>query len=597
MKLGIFLEKFDQLVAAPDAVEKMRELIRHLAVTGKLVAQDPHDESGELLLQKINAERLVALKARHISPLKSLPAIRGDELLFELQTGWAAARLNELVMEIQTGPFGSSLHKSDYQLGGIPVVNPASLKAGKIVPIEQMAIGQATLKRLEVFKLRAGDIVMARRGEMGRCAIVTKNEEGWLCGTGSLVLRIPNSMYAPYLAMLIGAPMARAYLGGASVGTTMQNLNQSILAKMPVGVPPLAEQKRIVAKVNELMKLCDRLQAHQRERQVRHAALARASLARFAAAPTPANLSFLFHPSYDIAPADLRKSILTLAVRGKLVPQDPNDEAAEVTLAKVLRDREFQERSLRIKEPIPVEADAEHTPDLPSKWCYASPDQITAFQKNALTIGPFGSSLLKSDYTDDGVPLVFVRDIRSESFGGPETRFVSPEKAEELASHTVRPGDLLITKMGDPPGDTAIYPKARPPAIITADCIKLTPHTDLVSGEYLGFTIRASQIAEQFAVITLGVAQQKVSLGRFRCIAIPVPPLAEQRRIVAKIKQLMALVDELERQIGASRATAANLLSAAVAELSYVGRLPTPTAVVELTPSVLAKAFRGELIS
>ena len=95
-------------------------------------------------------------------------------------------------------------------------------------------------------------------------------------------------------------------------------------------LPPLAEQKRIVAKVDELMALCDRLEAQQQERDTRHAALARASLARFADAPTPANLNFLFHTSYAIAPADLRKTILTLAVQGKLVPQDPNDEPARI---------------------------------------------------------------------------------------------------------------------------------------------------------------------------------------------------------------------------------------------------------------------------
>jgi type I restriction enzyme, S subunit len=225
MNLKTFFEKFDQFADAPDAVAKMRELMRHLAVTGKLVGQDPGDESGDLLLKKINAERLAAVKARQISLMKPLPVVGEDELLFELQPGWAAARLIELVMEIRTGPFGSSLHKSDYQLGGTPVINPASLRDGKIVSIDEMAIGPATLKRLEVFTLCTGDIVMARRGEMGRCAIVTKNEEGWLCGTGSLVLRMPRSLHAPYLAMLIGAPMARTYLGGASVGTTMQNLN------------------------------------------------------------------------------------------------------------------------------------------------------------------------------------------------------------------------------------------------------------------------------------------------------------------------------------------------------------------------------------
>ncbi|OYW74620.1 MAG: hypothetical protein B7Z37_16845 [Verrucomicrobia bacterium 12-59-8] len=239
MTLPTFFQKFNLFADAPNAVAKMRELVRHLAVTGKLVAQDTRDESGEQLLKKIAVERAAAVKARQISPMKPLPAVGEDELSFELQPGWAAARLIELVMEIQTGPFGSSLHKSDYQLGGTPVINPASLKDGRIVPIDEMAIGQATLKRLEVFKLCAGDIVMARRGEMGRCAIVTKGEAGWLCGTGSIVLRMPRATHAPYLAMLIGAPMARTYLSGASVGATMQNLNQSILAKMPLGVPPL----------------------------------------------------------------------------------------------------------------------------------------------------------------------------------------------------------------------------------------------------------------------------------------------------------------------------------------------------------------------
>lgn len=243
------------------APSDIRKAILTLAVQGKLVPQDPDDEDGGLLLKKINDERLEGVKSRLISPMKMLPPVADDELAFDVRPGWVVARLIELVMEIQTGPFGSSLHKSDYQFGGTPVINPASLKDGKIVAIDAMAIGDSTLKRLKGFKLRAGDIVMARRGEMGRCAIVTENEAGWLCGTGSLVLRMPRLSYAPYVAMLIGAPEAREYLGGASVGTTMQNLNQTILAKMPVGVPPLAEQRRIVAKVDQLMTLVDQLEA------------------------------------------------------------------------------------------------------------------------------------------------------------------------------------------------------------------------------------------------------------------------------------------------------------------------------------------------
>ena len=116
-------------------------------------------------------------------------------------------------------------------------------------------------------------------------------------------------------------------------------VNTNTLKEQMIPLPPLAEQKRIVAKVDDLMALCDRLEAQQQQRQTRHADLARASLARFAAAPTPANLHFLFHKSYTISPADLRKSILTLAVQGKLVPQDAKDEPAEKLLERIGKQR------------------------------------------------------------------------------------------------------------------------------------------------------------------------------------------------------------------------------------------------------------------
>ena len=106
-----------------------------------------------------------------------------------------------------------------------------------------------------------------------------------------------------------------------------------------IPLPPLAEQKRIVAKVDELMALCDRLEAQQQERETQQAALARAAVARFADAPTPANLELLFHKSYSVSPADLRKTILTLAVQGKLVPQDPNDEPASNFLSQIAEEK------------------------------------------------------------------------------------------------------------------------------------------------------------------------------------------------------------------------------------------------------------------
>lgn len=130
-----------------------------------------------------------------------------------------------------------------------------------IVPDMNVTVTMEMAKRFESYSLADGDIVMARRGEIGRIALVTKNEVGWLCGTGSFVLRFSKDIDRDYLKLVFRCDFVRSYLAGEAVGTTMVNLNHGILKKMPFAVPPLAEQHRIVAKVHELMALCDTLKA------------------------------------------------------------------------------------------------------------------------------------------------------------------------------------------------------------------------------------------------------------------------------------------------------------------------------------------------
>ena len=255
------LNNLTPLTTRPDQIKALRQTILILAVRGKLMPQDPNDEPASELLKRIAAEKARLAKSGTIRKRKTSEPAPPGSLAFELPSGWAAAKLSDVLTELQTGPFGSSLHQNDYEIGGTPVINPASMRDGEIVPVERMAVGPDTLERLATFKLQVGDIVMGRRGEMGRCAVVTEQENGWLCGTGSLILRLPQCLYPEYLAMLIGSPYVREYLGGFAVGATMQNLNQSILLKMSIALPPLAEQHRIIAKVNELMALCDRLEA------------------------------------------------------------------------------------------------------------------------------------------------------------------------------------------------------------------------------------------------------------------------------------------------------------------------------------------------
>ena len=254
------LENLTRLTTHPDQIKALRQTILNLAIRGKLVAQDPNDEPASELLKRIAAEKARLIRMKTIKARRaSRPAIHSD-IPFDLPTGWSLARIEQILVELQTGPFGSTLHQSDYQLGGVPVINPASIQNGRIVPVGKMAVGPNTLARLASFKLQTDDIIMGRRGEMGRCAVVSERERGWLCGTGSLILRAFKCIYPRFLSMLIGSPFSRQYLSGTAVGTTMRNLNQTILLNLSFGLPPLAEQHRIVAKVDQLMALCDRLE-------------------------------------------------------------------------------------------------------------------------------------------------------------------------------------------------------------------------------------------------------------------------------------------------------------------------------------------------
>ena len=180
--------------------------------------------------------------------------------------------------------------------------------------------------------------------------------------------------------------------------------------------------------------------------------------------------------------------------------------------------------------------------DLPPNWVAAYVDDIKADSPNALAIGPFGSNLKVSDYRASGVPLVFVRNIRAKSFAAGDMKFVSQAKAESLRAHRVRKGDLLVTKMGEPPGDSAIYPLDEE-GIITADCIKLSAHP-AINVRYLMYAVSSPIVKRQIVQITQGVAQRKVSLARFRRgVQIPLAPAAEQKRIVAAIDEAFSRID------------------------------------------------------
>jgi type I restriction enzyme S subunit len=157
--------------------------------------------------------------------------------------------LGEVCVGILTGPFGTALHQSDYVANGVPVINPANIVDGVIVEEGAKTISPATRDRLSEFTVRENDIIIGRRGEMGRCAVVTKRMDGWLCGTGCFVIRLKAKCEVRFAYFQIASQKVKTFLEEQAVGVTMLNLNQGILSSVQIPLPPLATQQAIVAEI------------------------------------------------------------------------------------------------------------------------------------------------------------------------------------------------------------------------------------------------------------------------------------------------------------------------------------------------------------
>jgi type I restriction enzyme, S subunit len=305
------------------------------------------------------------------------------------------------------------------------------------------------------------------------------------------------------------------------------------------------------------MALCDRLEAQQQEGETRHAALARASLARFADAPTPANLNLLFHKSYTISPADLRKSILTLAVQGELLPQDPNDEPAEEHFARIEGTKEqlIKQRTIKRVSVDPNPKDDAFEP-LPTGWLWTR-------LGNAFDVRDGTHDTPK--YTSEGFPLITSKNIYSGNLSFDGANLISEKDHRQICERSrVDRGDILFAMIGSI-GNPVIVDADREFSIKNVALFKYYSAADAEPRFLLQYL---KLVSEEMKAKAAGGVQSFVSLGFLRNYLFPLPPLAEQRRIVAKVDQLMALVDQLETQLDAARATAANLLEALLAALT-----------------------------
>ncbi len=178
---------------------------------------------------------------------------------FENQKDAKTVSISEITDCIKIGPFGTMLHKEDYVTDGVPVVNPQHIKNGKIVPSSKVSITKQKSDELKSYQLRTNDVVMGRRGEMGRCASVSEKENGWLCGTGSILFRMKKEFDAEFYSKILSSPNVVRYLEENATGTTMKNLNEDIVKNIPVPFMTKLMQQKVYEKIESQLTMCDNI--------------------------------------------------------------------------------------------------------------------------------------------------------------------------------------------------------------------------------------------------------------------------------------------------------------------------------------------------
>ena len=179
---------------------------------------------------------------------------------FSSELSSKTVEIREIVDDIRIGPFGTMLHKSDYISGGVPVINPQHIKSGKILPSASVTVSEEKARDLSAYRLQTNDIIMGRRGEMGRAAAITDVENGWLCGTGSILFRLKPNFDAGFYAQILSSPNVVHYLEEHATGTTMKNLNEDIVQYIPVPFVTADMQRDITVKMDCKMSVCDSIE-------------------------------------------------------------------------------------------------------------------------------------------------------------------------------------------------------------------------------------------------------------------------------------------------------------------------------------------------
>lgn len=529
-------------------VNKLRELILELAVRGKLVPQDPNDEPARDLLKNIEAEKARLVKEGKIKKQKSLPKITEEEMRFELPRNWEWERLTNLY-DVRDGTHDTP----KYHESGYPLVTSKNISSGTLDLTNVKLISEEDyIKINERSKVERNDILFAMIGSIGNPVLVDIEPE----------FSIKNVALFKYYSQKLSSPsyllrfllFAETTMKAEASGAVQSFVSLGAVRKFVMAVPPLEEQHRIVAKVDELMDLCDQLEKQTEASIDAHQLLVEELLSTLTNsenaqafeqnwARIAEHFDLLFTTEHSIE--QLKQTLLQLAVMGKLVPQDPTDEPASKLLERIAQEKEqlIKDKVIKKEKALPALTDEEKSLDLPTGWALARVGSLVSKLGSGST--PRGG---KSAYVDSGIPFLRSQNVWNDGLKTADIAYIPEETHNSMSNTKVYPNDVLLNITGASLGRATIFPTALKEANVSQH-VTIIRLIEKEMSEFLLLGIHSPMIQRLVWDRQVGVAIEGLSKKVLELFEFPIPPLSEQKRIISKVQSLITLCDQLKLSI------------------------------------------------
>ena len=565
MKAEGLLEHYARMADAPDAIDRLRRFVLDLAVAGKLVVQSAEDEPAPKLLGRIAKEKTRLIKEGTAKQAKRSADVGGDAE-FEIPSTWTWTRLGVVASYVQRGKSPKYAEQD-----GLPVV---SQKCVQWSGLDLTAAKKVTIDSLTKYEgirfLRDGDLLWnsTGTGTIGRVIRLVRPPAQLVCDSHVTVVRC-LIVFPEYIRIWLCSDHVYGRVEGRASGSTNQvELTAQMANSQVVPLPPVEEQHRIVAKVEELMALCDQLEAARAQREATRDQLAAASLARLNV-PDPGTFHADARFALDALPAlttrpdqikQLRQTILNLAVRGKLVPQNPADEHSSVLLAKIRAQKIRQIEAGQVPRAKASARDTSRLDDsLPLSWTPIALGDVCSLVTS-------GSRGWADYYADKGAGFIRAQNIRFGVLNLEEMARVNPPENSEGARTKVEKGDLLVVITGAGVTNPSLLNIELGEAYVSQH-VGLVRPTEKQLSKWLLLCLMADEGGRaELVERAYGAGKPGLNLDNIRSLSVPLPPLEEQERIVARVDELMALCDQLEASLTTGVTTRRCLLDALLHE-------------------------------